>query len=249
MSTHHHFLDFERIWALWLCSGVIVIAVTSRIRFRIRRGLFQDLVQDETGAGYTIAYMMTIPLYILMVLMFFETSFMLIAKVGTVNAAFGAARSAIVWQSIDESEAQAKAEQAAIQGMAPYASGLTGLRLDLRSQGSGEDDFMAYYQANKIQGKKSNARDKYVAAKYRYAARAVRVELQVEPRSGGKEWDEDVVANVTYEYPYLFPILGRILGLKKSGGLFVEEISTKIPLQNETPRNEQKRLGISYASP
>lgn len=97
-------------------------------------------------------------------------------------------------------------------------------------------------------GGQSRASRRYVAAKYRYAAKAVEVSIAIEPK-GGEKWNEDVQATVTYDYPYIFPVLGRILMLPKKDGRFVRPITSTVRLQNETPKNTEKRLGISYASP
>lgn len=186
---------------------------------------------------------MTIPLYLIMVLTFIEFAFMFVSKLGTQYASFGAVRTSIVWHSIDPAIAEEKSLQSAKQCMAPLASGLAGFRLP-NKRAENEDRFLDAYR-NMLGGTKQSVSDNYVRAKFRYADSAVRVSLSTE-QTGDEIWHEDIVATVEYDYPFLFPVLGRILMESKKNGIYSRVISSRCRLQNEVPKNEQKLLGIEY---
>ena len=57
------------------------------------------LANDEDGAAYTLSYVMVIPVYALLICLIIESVLMLTAKLGTVYAAYAAARTASVWSS------------------------------------------------------------------------------------------------------------------------------------------------------
>ncbi len=59
----------------------------------------RQLVFDEDGAAYTLSYVMVIPVYALLICLIIESVLMMTAKLGTVYAAFAAARTASVWSS------------------------------------------------------------------------------------------------------------------------------------------------------
>ena len=205
-------------------------------------GLVRRFHLDEEGAAYTITYVMTLPIYMIMVMAFIELSMALSVKVGTSYAAFGAARTAAVWDSIDHSLAQEKSRQSASQAMAPFAGGLAGNALGNSGTDSKEQAFMDFYRSNKGS---TQASEKYVLGKYRYAVNATRV--RIANRSTGKEpWEEDVVVTVEYDYPFLFPFFGRLMNGTKRNGVYSRTIATSVSLQNEAPANQQKRLGIRY---
>src|SRR5262245_56396176 len=97
----------------------------------------RHLALDEDGAAYTLSYVMVIPMYALLMCTIVEMALMLTAKLGTVYAAYAAARSASVWSSATEWEkAQEKAKTAAVQAMVPFSSGTQSI-----IQSAAPDDF------------------------------------------------------------------------------------------------------------
>src|SRR6185437_5924062 len=85
----------------------------------------RHFIADENGAAYTLSYVMVIPVYAILICMIIETVLMLSAKLGTVYAAYSAARTASVWSSATTwDKTLAKAKQAAVQSMVPFASGM-----------------------------------------------------------------------------------------------------------------------------
>ena len=65
---------------------------------RRRSGLVRFL-RDEEGAAYSLSFVMVIPIFALMICLIIEGALIMTAKLGTVYAAFAAARTASVWSS------------------------------------------------------------------------------------------------------------------------------------------------------
>ncbi len=202
----------------------------------------RHLALDENGAAYTLSYVMVIPLYALLMCTIVETALMLTAKLGTVYAAYAAARSASVWSSSTEwEEVEKKAKLAAIQAMVPFASGTQPL-LDSAAPDAIGDAAM-YGLAYQFYAKKPVPTE-YLAMKYGYAVRNTKVEIEGPP----EKWDADITAKVTYEFPFNVPGVGRIIGKAGLGGRYTFSISSEVTLPNEGPQNEDKTIGIGYGT-
>ena len=85
------------IFVIWLVSAVTCVAITWRAKRAISWCQLCSLHKDERGGAYTLSYVMVIPIYLIAFCFVVETTFMLIAKLGTNYASFAAARTAIVW--------------------------------------------------------------------------------------------------------------------------------------------------------
>ncbi|NND98971.1 MAG: hypothetical protein HKN47_16765 [Pirellulaceae bacterium] len=243
--------DFEIYWVAWVITGLVSVASTVLLVKRINWRRCMQLFSSEDGAAYTLSYVMVIPLYLLMVFTFAELSLMMIAKMGTVYSAFGAARTAIVWDTAtDSGDLMDKVNRSAVQTMTPFASGMTELRYQRGGAGLDETDqeerFMDAY--DEFTQSDSKVARRYVQAKFRYASRATSVTID-RNSTGDETWDEDIRATIRYDYPFVFPVLGRILLIPKKDGAHTKTIKTVVRLQNEIPHNDERRLGISYASP
>ena len=75
------FANVELIWIAWACSGVLSMWLTVVAVQRVRWHHIRKLVFREDGAAYTLSYVMTVPLYIMLICVFVETSLMLMAKI------------------------------------------------------------------------------------------------------------------------------------------------------------------------
>ena len=171
-----------------------------------RRGWagFRRFARDEEGAAYTLSYVMVIPIYALLICLIIEAALILTAKLGTVYAAYAAARTASVWSSHTTWEkTMEKAKRAALKTMVPFASG-TQDSLDLDQIPTDQDTagrrhrpmWVAY---NAYAAKPES--NKYVAAKYAYASRNVEVEIEGPPEKS----DTPITAKVTYHFPVQHP--------------------------------------------
>jgi hypothetical protein len=233
-------------------SALAVLIVCGARRLDWTR--LKDLAKGDEGLGYVLPFLLVLPIYTALICTVMETSLMLVAKIGTTYAAFSAARSAIVWNTAaTPSVAAQRARDAAVRAMVPFACGVSGSPRGGAGgiSPSGSDAARALVEAYKkyLGGKAMPVREQYLLAKYGYAERATQVQIEVQPRSGGDPWDEDITATVTYRYPFIFPGAARMLGERGADGQLGWPIVSQVRLQNEAPQNPQKRLGISYASP
>ena len=200
------------------------------------------LAHDEDGAAYTLSYVMVIPLYALLICTIVEMAMMLTAKLGTVYAAYAAARSASVWSSATVWETtEEKAKLAAIKTMVPFASGTQPL-LDSAAPDAILDAAM-YVAAYQSYAKKPVSTE-YLLMKYGYAARHLKVEIEGPP----EKWDADITAKVTYDFPFNVPGVGRIIGKPSLSGGYIFSLTSEVTLPNEGPQNEDKTIGIGYGT-
>src|SRR5262249_2808563 len=111
----------ESVWLVGILALTAVAALILRTPPASRWPRWQEVLHGEEGASYTLSYVLTIPIYVLLVALILESSLLLVAKVGTRYAAYAGARSAIVWQSAQpESLRQSRIEQATFTAMAPF---------------------------------------------------------------------------------------------------------------------------------
>lgn len=202
----------------------------------------RELVTGEDGGAYTLSFVMAMPFLVLFICVVIETSFMLVAKIGTIYASFAGARTAIVWDSLDSSSAtDGMVEQAAIRAFIPFSSG------GVVSASSADRRFTEYLQEHASQMKnlgRTPANSNYLDSKAAYAARAMTVAFKRTPR-GGNIWDEDLTVEVNYAFPFAVPGVGRIFGTRGPDG-YVYAITSRTTLPNEIPQNEERSLGIQY---
>lgn len=202
--------------------------------------------EDENGAAYTLSYVMVIPMYALLICLIIETCMMLTSKLGTVYAAYSAARTASVWSAHTSWEnAHAKAKQAAFQAMTPFASG-TYVSAQQAAALTEPPEFAQYRQAYEEYAKRPVAA-KYLLAKYLYSTSHVTVDIEGPPATP----DAEITAKVTYEFPFNVPGVGRIIGHRGADGRYYFSITSQATIPNEGPQNEgntttKNSIGIGY---
>jgi Flp pilus assembly protein TadG len=219
---------------------------SSKSRAARRAGL-RRFARDEEGAAYTLSFVMVMPIYALLMCLIIEASLMLTAKMGTIYAAFAAARSASAWSSHTTWEkAKKKADRAALKSMVPFASGTQPIEDNLPPlQGATDTLFDAgVYWAAYQRYAKDPVDDGYLAAKYAYALKHVTVSIDGPP----KTWDADITAKVTYNFPFNVPGIGRILGKRGDDGNYYYSITSAATIPNEGPQDNRKTIGIGYGT-
>jgi hypothetical protein len=87
----------------------------------------------------------------------------------------------------------------------------------------------------------------YLLAKYGYATRHVKVEIAGPPAN----WNSDITAKVTYEFPFNVPGIGRILGRRGEFGRYYFSLTSQATIPNEGPQDDQNTttknsIGIGY---
>jgi hypothetical protein len=196
---------------------------------------------DEEGAAYSLSFVMVIPIYALLICLIIEAALILTAKLGTVYAAFAAARTASVWSSHTTWEkTMEKSQHAALKTMVPFASGTQGLISNLPTDPQTATNGLLYMGAYNLYAAKPES-NKYLAAKYAYASRNVKITIEGPPEKS----DTPITAKVTYQFPFNIPGIARILGDKGPDGYFFN-ISSTATIPNEGPRDNRKTIGIGY---
>jgi len=192
---------------------------------------------DDDGAAYTISYLMVIPLYLVTVYAIVETCLWFNATLGASYAAYAAARTAVVRPG--EAGSSGAVKRAGLLAFVPFAHSV----IDSESSTNDDEDRLVRLQvAAAGEAGLPVSGQQRLRRQYRYAARAIHVTILVRRR--GHPWEEDVEITVTYEFPFTFPIIGRILGSQGSDGRYVRLIEARATLPIENPANEQRSLGI-----
>jgi Flp pilus assembly protein TadG len=215
---------------------------TPKRRDRNRHSL-RRFAADEEGAAYSLSFVMVIPIFALLICLIIEGALILTAKLGTVYAAFAAARTASVWSSHTTWEqTMEKSQRAAFKTMVPFASGTQGFRASVPTDADTVAKGLVYWGAYKAYAKNPES-DKYLAAKYGYASRNVKVTIEGPP----KKSDTPITAKVTYQFPFNIPGIARILGDKGPDGYYFN-ISSTATIPNEGPQDDRKTIGIGYGT-
>jgi len=262
------FRSVEIVWLLWLTSMAVFGFLSRRFLIRISRTDFRAIWhrlslrrfhRNQNGAAYSLSFILILPFLVFLIALIIETSYMLVAKIGTMHAAFAAARTGTVWSTGDTSDeagngfsspAKVKAGQAAVTAMVPYASGtpnVSGYENDAAEKYYRVySDIKAHNPTPPPKGWGKELDKSYIKKKYRYAAYATQAELSLAPneKKNAARWEQYVQAKVTYEYPFTVLPVGRALLGKEKDGRVVYEIQSTAKINNECPRNEKGKMGI-----
>lgn len=241
------FRSVELIWLVWIISLLACVGLTYAL-WRGHRRLWRGL-REEDGAAYAVPYVMTFPLYALFVALVIECSLLLVAKIGSMYAAYAAVRSAVVWESAKTGSGKAspqlmqnKSERAAILAMAPFASGST---QHAAGSGAGSSLVAPVLASAELFRKGRFVNSSYLARKVRYSAAHTRV-ASIDRASNAP--DALLTATVEFEAPFHIPGIGRLLGQASGNGYYVIPVKTSATLPSESPQNEARDIGIQYLS-
>lgn len=228
MPTIDWLAGIEGVVVLLIATLVVTVASLVGSLRRFRWADLQHVLSDEGGAAYTLAYVLTVPIYILAINLIVQGTLILLVKMGTVYSAYAAARSAIVWVSTAPDRAQEKARLAAVHALVPFADS------QRRRDTSGGPDCEEFLSAYRKYAQQTHVQDAYLRAKYNFAARTVVLRpLAVDTsRHNG-----DVTATVVYEMPLRVPVVNRLLGTSSPHGP-VCAIESTITLPNEGARDQ-----------
>jgi Flp pilus assembly protein TadG len=253
----------------WVIFGICLILIPV-VMFLLKNRRAEPICvkkfnTDEHGASYTITFILSLPFIMGLIALMMETTFILVAKFGTLHAAYMAGRSAIVWTTSDHNDypvngaegyfrkfpsTQEKAEIAAVRAMVPFAGGFYN-KSNTNSRQA--DQYVKVYRefisdsAEQLQSKQLDKRgksiqmsDNFIRNKLAYAQQATKVKLTGKSENGNEPWQLDVVAEVSYEFPYA---VARIPWFRER----VEcTIKSKAAFQNESPKNKNAKLGIDF---
>ena len=240
---------FESVWDVWLAlaaASACLVWLSLILSKRIPRRPLSRFSRDERGAAYTLSIVMVLPPYVFLVCMVIECMLILQVKIGTMYAAYAAARSAAVWLPAETPEDPLeRVECAAAQGIAPFASART-LHIEAVTGTGGEsredqEDCVETYQKYADDALTAH----YVSDKLRYARIATHVRmLEV------SDADPDVVdVEVEYEMPMNVPYTGRVFGGTATwpcAKFFTRKVVTTARVRLERPKSKKQTLGIDY---
>ena len=194
---------------------------------------------------------MLLPTYVALILLFVEVTLLFVAGIGAHRAAFFAGRTAAVRYSFERpDEAAAATVRAGRQAMVAFASGLARPPGAGSGGGAGDPPWAdALVRAAEGQTDQSLATG-YLRRRCRYAHAAVTVETDVPAGANPASWDADVVVTLRYQHPFVFPLIGRLLGERDPAtGEYRRPVVAKIAVPYEGPQNDGQSVGIPYASP
>ena len=240
----------EEVWLIWLVAGAFMLKMLARTLRGWHRPHWGELARGEEGLSYSLSYMLTFPIFFLFACLVVESTWLLLAKVGTVYAAHAGARSAVVWSTAQPaSKRNPRIYQSVWTAMAPFVTGdpsWTSLPpVSLIEIGEQSAEYVGVYKA--YQGGSNDpiasVPDTALGKRYLTAASRTTCKLPPDPPPAGG----DLTITVTYRAPLHIPGAGRILA-PNSGLLHEYKIVSSVTLPNEAPANESKTLGIDYKS-
>ncbi|MEN9556828.1 MAG: hypothetical protein RLZZ232_3114 [Planctomycetota bacterium] len=237
------FRDAEWLWGCWLSAlialGVACFVLGKNLRVRNPRLIWAE----ESGLSMTLAFVLTVPILLLICGFFAELSLLLLAKIGTVYASYAAARCAAVWEFQDVNLRGARARAAVVTAMAPFA-------VQARSMGTTpslpapEDLSAAPWYALALRRFSGTQIDAAMAVR-QYLATGSRTTFKIDIPS--RESGEPVTAEVTYRSGFLVPGAGRLLD---PDGRWPWEypLTSRTSLPLELPVSSEHTIGIDYRS-
>jgi hypothetical protein len=225
---------FHWIALVGITSAVLVVGITAIAVARLSSTGIRRVATEEDGAAYTLSYVMVTPIYLLLICAAIESGLIMIAKLGTIYAAYAGARTAIVqYSSMRPDDAERLTIYATRKAFVPFANGLDTDMNYARASNEARQFIKAYESYSGV----TSARINYLAAKYMDAQN-----LRVDTGGPPSHWHSDITVTVEYDYRFHVPGLSPIFGDPLT-------ITSSATLQNEGPKNETQRLGIRYASP
>ncbi len=230
----------EIIWVLWVLSTLLICWLLVHGARCWRGQTFRKLLAEEDGGAYTISYVLTFPIYFLLVCTVIESSLVLLTKMGTMYAAYCSARSAVVWLNAQPDLANDQIRSAAVNAMAPFASGSQQHAKWLGADSGSTNGARWYYGYYRYC--KGPAPADYMLTKYGCALAATDVTWDpAEPSV-----NEPINVTLTYRMPLHIPGAARVLGAP--GGFY--PITTKATLPNEgwvgAENQPNYPMGIDY---
>lgn len=241
-----YFESVEDVWAAWFAAMAALLVLSGLFGPRLRPARLWRFSRDERGAAYSLSVVMILPTYIFLICTVIECTLILQVKIGSMYAAFAAARAAAVQLPARSSPAaMEKIKLAAVQAITPFASArdmhLAGAGTDQGPPTESERAWFDVYQ----QHAGGSMYEAYLIRKRRYSQQAVTVRIfeDAKPYSGA------VRVEVEYEMPMNLPITGGIFGSQASwpGAPFrTRKVVSTVAMHVEWPASESETLGIQY---
>jgi len=232
-------IDVTPIILLWIVSAAMLLFLTGRLRRMIQLRKKLNLRQEE-GTSYILGFVITVPIYLLLVLTILESTMLLMTKIATTYAAYGGCRSTVVWHQFDDDLEVERARQSVVNCLAPLV--LSGDQIGSRAGNAPPNTYshaVEYVAAlQKFSGDTLRHR-KLFEHYYRVAART-----EIEREFVQKETLKTTVS-VSYRAPLMVPGVARFLD---QDGQYPYErvISSQVSMTVEMPQSASRTLGINY---
>ncbi len=272
---NHYIAGVEDIWCLLGASVFLCVLLTWRLLRSMALHRIASFHREQSGATYMLPLVLTMPFYVLLITMIIECTLMLTAKIGSVGAAYAAARAAAVWLPYESAmpktapdytpmeDRELMVRLAAARSMWPYASGS---KSHVSDEPLGE--FIDATIAQQIEVFQHYSGDQkfdldYVYRKFAYALNASRISIDYfDPITGTvaekPAFNSKLQLTLYYEAPIHTFGVGRLFGEESQvGKYFVRPIMTTVSIENEgvkpsvagnkiSPDKLSKSLGIRY---
>ena len=246
------------IWGVWAVGVAVALGGVVAAGRRWRWRGWKAVAADESGASYSLGFVMVAPLYLFFLLTVYEATLLLVAKVGTMYAAHACARSTVVWQTAEPASLRKdRTEQATVTAMTPFVSArardIDPFRIPGSAYGQAVELVGAYFLYSRDAAAappavarpypRGNATWDYLARKYLNAASRTTYTVTGDAKTPGA----DTTVVVRYRAPLYFPVVSRFLD---PDGVWPYEyaIESRAVLPNETPVSADRKLGIDYRS-
>lgn len=240
--TIHSFIDgFEGIWALWLISltlGVVVIwrLVKKRSRFRWAE------LRGEQGVSYTLSFVITMPVYALILVTIAETTMLVLAKVGTVYAAYAGSRSLVVWETMQPSNLRDdRVRQAVVTALSPFviSSNASGSE-NGTPPGNAQKHAESYVDQLEEFSGETVRREKLINHVKNVSARTT-----ITPQIPNRRHGEEAWVDVEFRAPLFTPGAARLLDPDRKYP-YEYPIKSSVRMTLECPETPDQKLGIDY---
>lgn len=242
MTLHSLFDGAEWIWGLWFVSVTAGVWMTCRaLKWRTRFRWAE--LRGERGVSYTLSFVITFPIYALICLTIFETTMLVLTKIGTVYAAYAGSRSLVVWETMRPNLRNDRVRQAVITGLAPFVVSANATGSEAGSPPANAQQHAENYvdALEKFSGD-DVLRDKLIAHVRKVSAR-VSLTMQVPVRQHG----EEASVEVEFRAPLITPGVARLLDPDHAYPYEIP-IRSSVRMTLECPETSDGTLGIDYQS-
>jgi hypothetical protein len=135
------FESVEDVWIIWAVSVTLFAFCVRHAMKRFSWKSVRGFARSEEGASYALPFVLSFPIYLLLMAVLLQASLILMCKIGTVYAAYGTARTITVWQGHEPENSddvdwgthylRYKAKRTATMAMVPFANSYKIAREDL----------------------------------------------------------------------------------------------------------------------
>ena len=242
---------------LFFGTTIVVVCSPFLIRWSGNTTRKENLVHGESGVSYSMGFVMALPVFLAVTLVWFEAGFLLLTKMATVQAAHMAARSASVWLPMARQPGTAAGNRIDGEGQILWSAILPMTPFGLSKPGNkarpGSNVVAMAGEAQRAYSFVSSERAGSISRKYRDAGSRVSVNILEgrKPRAFEEDstdsnvLDGQIRLELVYKAPQIVPWFSDVIQ-KGSKGRGYYTIKTEARIPGEYPRNTQRKFSIPY---